>query len=170
MKCEVCDMELEEGGIFCPNCGTRVVRTSSAGAATVMLPSNQAPTASPPPYVSETPPAYTPPVSQPTLLAPQQPYAPSPFYSASVAPTTSTAAVISLIMGILSWCGLVFIGTFGAIIAGHMARREIQNSNGQVSGNGLALAGLILGYLNLALLLLMCAAFCFLVWLGAALE
>lgn len=170
MKCEYCDMEIEEGGIFCPNCGARVTQTSSAGAATSMLPSKQAPAASPSPYTPEKPSAYTPPASQPSLPAPQQPYAPPPFYSTPINPPTSTAAIISLIMGILSWCGLVFIGTFGAIIAGHMARREIQRSNGQVAGSGMALAGLIMGYLNLALLVLMCVAFCFLISLGAALD
>jgi hypothetical protein len=39
------------------------------------------------------------------------------------------------------------IGSILAIIFGHIARSEIKKSNGKLTGDGLALAGLILGYL-----------------------
>jgi hypothetical protein len=63
---------------------------------------------------------------------------------------TNTLAVISLIAGVLSWVLFPFIAGVVAVITGHMARSEIRNSYGQQSGDGLALAGLILGYLHLA--------------------
>jgi len=37
-----------------------------------------------------------------------------------------------------------------AIITGHMARRQIKTSLGRQTGDGIATAGLVLGYLNLA--------------------
>src|SRR5450759_4430477 len=64
---------------------------------------------------------------------------------------TSTLAIISLIGGILGWVGVIGIGPIVAIICGHMAKSEIGMSGGRITGNGMATAGLILGYLNLAL-------------------
>jgi hypothetical protein len=67
---------------------------------------------------------------------------------------TSTTAIISLIAGIAGWVGVLGIGPLIAIICGHIAKSEINKSNGMVTGNGLATAGLILGYVNLALTLI----------------
>lgn len=67
---------------------------------------------------------------------------------------TSTTAILSLVFGLLSWLLLPFIGAIGAIICGHLARGEIRRSNGQIDGDGLAIAGLVLGYLQFALTLL----------------
>ena len=64
---------------------------------------------------------------------------------------TSTLAIISLIAGILGWVGFVGIGPIVAVITGHMAKSEIGKSNGMLTGNGMATAGLVLGYINLAL-------------------
>jgi len=73
-------------------------------------------------------------------------------------PPNSTAALVSLIFGILSWVMLPLVGPIVAVIAGHMARAEIRRSNGQVGGSGMATAGLVLGYLQIALLVLaLCA-------------
>jgi hypothetical protein len=59
---------------------------------------------------------------------------------------TSPLAVISLVAGILGWTLLPLLGSLGAIITGHMARSEIRRSAGTVDGNGLAIAGLVLGW------------------------
>lgn len=59
---------------------------------------------------------------------------------------TSTLAVISLVAGILGWTLLPFLGSLGAIITGHMARSEIRRAAGTVDGDGLAIAGLVLGW------------------------
>jgi hypothetical protein len=66
-------------------------------------------------------------------------------------PPTSTTAIISLIGGIAGFTFLPFLGSIVAIICGHMAKSEIKKSSGTVGGNGLATAGLILGYLGIAL-------------------
>ena len=74
-----------------------------------------------------------------------QPYAQLP-------PTrTSTAAVISLIAGILGFEQILpVIGPIAAVIAGHIAKSEIKKGGGMVTGNGMATTGLILGYVTIA--------------------
>ncbi|MCD9028586.1 DUF4190 domain-containing protein [Luteimonas sp. BDR2-5] len=64
---------------------------------------------------------------------------------------TSTLAVVSLVFGILGWTLLPLIGTVVAIVTGHMARAEIRRAPDRIEGDGLALAGLVLGYAALAL-------------------
>ena len=64
---------------------------------------------------------------------------------------TNGWAIFSLIAGLLGWMGVIGIGGLAAIIAGHIAKSQIRNSNGRVGGNGLATAGLVLGYLNIGL-------------------
>ncbi|MEM5773617.1 MAG: DUF4190 domain-containing protein [Anaerolineaceae bacterium] len=75
-------------------------------------------------------------------------------YPQSVPPQeSSTLAIISLISGILGWLGLFGLGGLVAVITGHMAMNEINRSMGRMGGAGMAKAGLILGYLNIALTL-----------------
>lgn len=70
----------------------------------------------------------------------------------TIAPRTSVTAIMSLVFGIVSWCGLFFIGGIVAIVCGHIARGEIRAAApGSVDGDGMALAGLILGYVNVVL-------------------
>ena len=86
----------------------------------------------------------------------------------TTAPTTAPTAIFSLIFGILSWCVLPFVGAIGAIICGHIARGEIRRAPpGTLEGDGLAIGGLILGYLHLAFLLAL-LLFVFLVLGGLA--
>ncbi len=70
-----------------------------------------------------------------------------------VPPRTSGMAVASLVLGLLGWwlCG---IGSLLAVIFGHQALSQINASNGMVTGRGMAIAGLVLGYLGLAAILL----------------
>lgn len=66
---------------------------------------------------------------------------------------TSTMAIISLIAGIAGVVQILpVIGPLAAIITGHLAKKEIKNSNGMITGNGMATTGLILGYVILGLL------------------
>jgi hypothetical protein len=62
---------------------------------------------------------------------------------------TSTLALASLMMGILGWIFLPVVGGIIAVITGHLAKREIRQSSGLLGGDGLATAGLLLGYANL---------------------
>ena len=67
---------------------------------------------------------------------------------------SSTLAIVSLISGILGWLGLFGLGGLVAVITGHLAMSEINKSNGRITGDGLAKAGLLLGYVNIALTLI----------------
>jgi hypothetical protein len=70
-------------------------------------------------------------------------------------PRTSGTAVASLVFGILSWVLLPFVGAIVAVIPGHSARAEIRRAPpGTIEGDGLAIAGLILGWAHLALFIL----------------
>lgn len=85
--------------------------------------------------------------------------------------STSTYAVISLVAGILGWSLMPFLGSIAAIVFGHMARAEIRRSNGQLDGDGLAIAGLVLGWINVVLAILLLLGFLLffggLAWLAA---
>ncbi len=63
----------------------------------------------------------------------------------------STLAIASLVLGILGWLALPGIGGLIAVVTGHMAKSEIRQSNGQLAGDGMATAGLILGYTSIVL-------------------
>lgn len=67
---------------------------------------------------------------------------------------TCSTATISLVFGVLCWFVLPFIGAVIAVICGHLARTEIRRSQGALDGDGLAVAGLVLGYLHLTVCLL----------------
>jgi len=54
-------------------------------------------------------------------------------------------------MGILSWILLPVVGGMIAVITGHLAKKEIRQSGGLLGGDGLAMAGLVLGYANIIL-------------------
>ena len=55
-------------------------------------------------------------------------------------------AIVSLVLGILGWTLLPLLGSLGAIICGHMARAEIRRNPATMEGDGLAIAGLVLGW------------------------
>lgn len=63
---------------------------------------------------------------------------------------TSPTAIASLVFGLLSWVAIPFIGALVAIVCGHLARAEIRRAApGTLQGDGLAVSGLILGYLHI---------------------
>ena len=77
-----------------------------------------------------------------------------PNYAAPPAPPTNTMAIVSLVAGILSWVLLPIIGSIVGLITGYMGRKEIRESNGQQTGDGLALAGIIISAANLIVICL----------------
>jgi hypothetical protein len=62
---------------------------------------------------------------------------------------TNTLAVVSLVSGILSWIALPLVASIVAVVCGHIARGQIRDSFGREGGDGMALTGLVLGYVNL---------------------
>jgi hypothetical protein len=55
-------------------------------------------------------------------------------------------AIVSLVLGLLGWTLLPLLGSLGAIVCGHMARAEIRRNPATMEGDGLAVAGLVLGW------------------------
>jgi len=61
----------------------------------------------------------------------------------------SSLATASIVLGATSLLCSIFTA-IPAIICGHIALSEIKSSNGTLTGRGLALAGIIIGYVALA--------------------
>jgi hypothetical protein len=79
-----------------------------------------------------------------------------PGVALSMGRPNNTLAVVSLVAAILSFVGNIvpLVGWFTlaliAIVTGHMARRQIRETG--EGGMGLATAGLVIGYIHLALI------------------
>jgi type IV pilus assembly protein PilA len=61
--------------------------------------------------------------------------------------TTSTKAILSLVSGLLIFA---FPFSIVAVVLGHLSLSEIRKSAGRLTGQGLAIAGLVLGYAGIA--------------------
>lgn len=112
--------------------------------------SNIPPSLPPPPpedRVDTTPPPQpVPPIPEAT-----GPYAPVPVHGPA-RPTVAGLAIASLVLGIL-WIG--WIGSLLAVIFGHVALSQIKRAKGWKTGRGMALAGVILGWIGLATLVVL---------------
>jgi hypothetical protein len=62
---------------------------------------------------------------------------------------TNGSAIVAVVLGVLWFAG---IGSLLALVFGYRARREIKNSAGSQKGSGLATAGIILGWIGIAIL------------------
>jgi hypothetical protein len=58
-------------------------------------------------------------------------------------------AIASLVLGIL-W--IYWLGSILALVFGYIAKREIRTSNEPIEGNGLATAGIVLGWVGIGTL------------------
>ena len=98
----------------------------------------------PPQYPGGNEPPYQPPMAPPPAYAPQG-YAPAGVLPAA---GNSGLATASMILGIVGLC--TGIAGIAAVICGHMALNKIKQSNNMLQGRGMAIAGLVLGYLEIA--------------------
>lgn len=64
-------------------------------------------------------------------------------------PKTSTLAIWSLVLGILSITCFSILSAIPGVICGHKALSKIKHSGGALAGQGLAIAGLVTGYLGI---------------------
>jgi hypothetical protein len=126
------------------------------------------PASPPPPSESSGPPApgwwlasdgkYYPPEQAPGAPAPPPPAGPPPAFTpyqsyGPIQPSTSTngLAIASMVLGIL-W--LYWIGSILALVFGYVAKGQIDKSGGRQSGRGMAIAGIVLGWIGVATLAL----------------
>ena len=68
---------------------------------------------------------------------------------------TNGSAIVAVVLGVLWFAG---IGSVLALVFGYRARREIKSSGGSQKGSGLATAGIILGWIGIAVLVAGAAA------------
>ena len=64
---------------------------------------------------------------------------------------TSWMAIASLVLGIL-W--IYWIGSILALVFGYLAKKEIDNDRAGMSGRGMAIAGIVLGWTGVATLVI----------------
>ena len=147
MFCFKCGASMPEDATVCPQCAAPV---------------QALPTPPPPPQQSSTPnPASTsswlnvPPA--PSQQSPQYPPQAQP-YRAYQPAQTDGGAIASMVLGIASvvLC-LSFLAGIPAIIIGHISLSRIKKSMGRLKGEGMALTGLILGYISLPFILIIAA-------------
>jgi hypothetical protein len=135
---------------ICPQCATPVQTVPTP-------PPPQAPQAGAPSPASTSAWLNVPPGQ--TQYPPQQAYPPqAQQYSGQYQPQTDGKATASLILGILSILCFGLLTGLPAIILGHISRGNIEQSRGRLTGAGMALAGLILGYVSIVSTILIIAA------------
>lgn len=97
---------------------------------------------------------------------------PPPVYYGAPRPPTNGMAIAAMVISIVSLAGMciwgpaaIFISPVGAVL-GHISRRKIKESGEQ--GDGMALAGIIVGWVGVALSLLIVAVFAAIfIWIGS---
>ncbi len=93
-----------------------------------------------------------PPPPPPPPPPPQVVYYP---YPAAPAPTSTNGfAIASLVLGIL-W--LYWVGSILALVFGYVARAQIDRAAGTQGGGGLAIAGIVLGWVGVGFFILFLA-------------
>jgi Domain of unknown function (DUF4190) len=111
------------------------------------------------------PPSYTAPGGYPPPPGHPQ-YAPPPPYYAPPVPLsrgTNGFSIASLVLGII-W--VWWIGSILALVFGYIAKSQIDKSGGQQGGRGMAIAGIVLGWIGIGTLVLVIV----LVAIGSASE
>ncbi len=97
--------------------------------------------------------AATPPAGPPSAapIAPGGRSASSTAYAPGVQKTTPTMAVLSLIFSIVGILACFVLGIVGLVL-GYKARRQIDGNPELYQGRGLAMAGIIIGWIQIAML------------------
>lgn len=86
-----------------------------------------------------------------------------PAVNADILPS-STLAIVSLVSAILGFSFVPVIGTIVALITGYMARNETRSIPPRASGDGLATAGIIMGWIQVGLIVIgICCTIAYLV-------
>jgi hypothetical protein len=144
MFCPVCGAPNDDDALYCGNCGAAMEDIAAEAvfpAASLEKAGHEDPAwaEGPGEAVDDAGPSYAPP-------PPPPPVTPIPQSSPSSSPPTSGLALASMLLGIGGLTLLPLVGSVLAIILGYMARRDIRRHPDRVSGDGLALAGIIMGW------------------------
>ena len=80
----------------------------------------------------------------------------------------STLATVSLVAAILGFTVLPFIGGIVALLTGYAARKETRAVPPQATGDGLATAGIVMGWIQIGLTVVgLCCAIAYFGFFGA---
>lgn len=105
------------------------------------------PGAYPPPPAGYAAPGYPP----PAYPAPGYAYPPPGYPGYAPAPTTSTSAVVGLVLAIASWAVCPIVLAIVALVLAKKSGDEIAASQGRVSGEGLNTATKVIAWINIGL-------------------
>ena len=154
MFCPECGAPNDDDSVYCGNCGAlldpdaapAMAADEAPEAESVKAPDMDAPEQGPvgAPGAEEALGA-----DEPSVMP--APLEPSPAVEHAALAQTSGMAIASLVMGIAGWTLFPFLGSILAVIFGYAARREIRSQPKQLTGDGLAIAGLVLGWLMIGL-------------------
>lgn len=156
--CPKCNCSCEDSDLICRNCGYLFSPEDAPAPAAPRQ--NDAPGGqTPPPYAGQTPPPYagqTPP-----------PYAGRAPYGAYGYPQgagynevkNDGYAIASLVLGLAGTicCSFILIPSILAVIFGFISRNRIRLANGGLKGGGMALAGIILGFVGVVFFVILIA-------------
>jgi hypothetical protein len=134
MFCPQCGAPNEDDAVFCGNCGA-------------VLNPDEAPVESEDKFEEEF-------LAEDTSLRPSPPPplpSRSPAPPTGPTPATSGLAIAALVMGIGGLTILPLLGSILAIIFGYMARNDIRKRPSEVTGDGLAMAGIVMGWIAVGL-------------------
>src|SRR5437867_9746812 len=67
--------------------------------------------------------------------------------SGAAAPRMAPMAIVSVVLAVLSFAYIPIVAVIPAIVCGHVAWSKISKSCGALHGKGIAIVGLIVGYL-----------------------
>lgn len=109
----------------------------------------------PPPGYGTAPPTYPPGQGTPPTYPPGPAQPPPPGASAAHK-ETNTLAVVSIVLGSM-W--LYWIGSIAALILGYRAKSQIDASGGRQGGRGLAIAGIVFGWIGVGFMVVLVPIF-----------
>ena len=149
MFCPQCGAPNEDDAIFCGNCGAVLDADEVAAPETLAEElGDEIVEETPETTLEEIDSLPVPPIDELPAVPPPPPpprRAPAPIVQ------TSGLAIASLVSGIAGWTILPLLGSILAIFLGYAARNEIRRDPDRLTGEGLAVAGLVLGWIMVGL-------------------
>ena len=139
---------MSEEKISCPSCGQHIWCDTAWAGRSINCPACQKPFTIPHLTGTDPAPPPMPALRRAPSAPPPPPPAQRPAVPAGAAGETSGLAIAALVLSLLPCLAI------GGIICGHLARGQIRR-NPRLQGNGLAVAGLIIGYVSVGLTLLL---------------
>ena len=142
MFCFKCGASMPDDSTVCPKCAApvQVEPPPATAQPTIPAPASSSAWLNPPSPQTQPPQGQYPPQAQPYRGQ----------YQPSSAQETDGKATASLVLGILSLLCFSVLTGIPAIILGHMSKANIRRSMGRLKGDGMATAGLIMGYISAA--------------------